>query len=132
MKVIGKHGIVFLLLLAIIHFSLKEAFIVSYYQINRTSITELLCINKKNVELTCNGKCHLKTLLEASKQPKNYPVPIPSIEDKIPYTFNLGKAEKTKFSNIENRLNQWYNYNFSYSYTPLFKIFHPPRRHMII
>jgi len=47
------------------------------YVFNYDYIVDVLCINKKNVALQCNGKCHLKQQLSKtvtpfkSKNPKN-------------------------------------------------------------
>lgn len=128
MMAISRYIYVTIFVGSIISFSLREAFIVSYYQFNKAMIIELFCINKDKVELTCNGKCHLKTLLEESKPDAEYPIPIPSLEDKLPFTVDLNVIVKSGLLKLEDYLNHSLYYKLNYSYFPFFTIFHPPKR----
>ena len=42
--------------------------ILTYYQLNKDYIAEVLCINRKTPELSCNGKCFLAEKLKQTKQ----------------------------------------------------------------
>ena len=56
------------------------------YAFNYEYISEVLCINKINVPLKCNGKCYLKDqLTSVNKQSESKEKQIPVIEiDKLP------------------------------------------------
>jgi hypothetical protein len=45
---------------------LRPAFPFMDYLVNYDYISEVLCINKDNIELECNGKCHLKKEISKS------------------------------------------------------------------
>lgn len=51
-------------ILLLMHGLLYNAILFIDYEINKTEITELFCINKDKPELNCNGSCHLMQQLK--------------------------------------------------------------------
>ena len=43
-----------------------NAVIYAHFELNKSNIIELFCINKDKPRLKCDGKCHLKTTLQKS------------------------------------------------------------------
>jgi hypothetical protein len=97
-----------------------------WYWLNETEITAQFCVNKEKPALMCNGKCHLKKTLEASRDTSPVPLGLPLHEDRqeffaLPVSFSVVPF----FSNQNKCRNSWH-YRFYYGYSPAFFVFHPP------
>jgi hypothetical protein len=57
--------------LVILFSQFNSSIILINYEFNKESIAEKYCVNKNKPEMKCNGKCHIKTELEKSKQQSN-------------------------------------------------------------
>ena len=95
------------------------------YVANQDYIAEVLCINKKKVELNCKGKCYL--MQQIKKQENNKQPNIPKISLKeYPIGFilitEINSEDKaiTDFTPKANYYSNFYSYLFNKS------SFHPP------
>ncbi|QCX39488.1 hypothetical protein FF125_13960 [Aureibaculum algae] len=82
------------------------------YNLNYDYIAKVLCINKDEPELKCNGKCHLakeiKKTLPSDNQDK--PSGLPVIDfDKFPITSHENDHHKLNTFQFSNRLNFFSN-----------------------
>ena len=113
--------------------SLYKGLVYTYYVCNKAYIIEQLCENKAKPALKCDGKCHLKKVMNVKAAPtedKQQPY-LPSLEEvKLPPLFFqnikplLAFAGKTLFS-VDNKTS--FDYAFCYAYEPSFGVWHPPR-----
>ncbi|MDA6072729.1 hypothetical protein NJT12_24200 [Flavobacterium sp. AC] len=113
----------YLFLIAII---LRPAFPVLNYIVNYDYIAKELCENKKQPQLGCNGKCHLKKELakttendSPSSEKKNVSSGIDLLFIENIHAFNFNFAVKSILTNDILRHNL-------YSYFNIVLIFHPP------
>ena len=94
------------------------------YMINKDYISEVLCVNRDEPEMHCNGECHLKSEIE--KEEKSEKSPINTVKDKN--EIQLFSESNAVFSfSIEPLLIQpipFYHSPFSVKHTV--SIFHPP------
>lgn len=114
--------------------SFYQGLIYTYYVLNKDYIVAQLCENKAKPELQCDGKCHLKKVLQVSKErkaPDSQPF-LPSLEEiKPPVLF----YEQLAFHFLDTAThfmddlykNALFEYAFDYQYTPVFAAFQPPR-----
>ena len=66
-----KRLLAIILFLVISFNSIVSIGLVSHYFLNQDYYANVLCENKSNKSLKCNGKCHLKKELAAIETPKN-------------------------------------------------------------
>lgn len=62
--------------------------VVTYFQINREFIAEVLCINKEKPATMCKGQCFLKKRLNFGNQTpeRSAPAPAPAGKEKIEFS----------------------------------------------
>ncbi|BDS09373.1 hypothetical protein [Aureispira anguillae] len=111
-----------------------QGLIYTYYIANKDYIKSQLCENRALPELKCDGKCHLKKVLNISKTKQSQePQPfLPSLEEiKTPVLFyqticstilHLVYSKATLFDK-----GALFEYAFTYQYSPIFSAFQPPR-----
>lgn len=101
--------------------------ITGYYLLNRQYIAEVLCINKKEPEKKCNGRCYLaKQINKTEEQEKS-----PSQTARISYeTIEFISSEVLSCSEQANQgfLSRilFKPYQNSYSFNNWIAFFHPP------
>ncbi|MFK7798535.1 MAG: hypothetical protein AB8E82_13870 [Aureispira sp.] len=113
--------------------SLYKGLVYTYYVCNKAYIIEQLCENKAQPALKCEGKCHLKKVMNvhrASTETKQQPY-LPNLEEvKLPPLFFqtveplLAWIDQTAFSSTGKAI---FVYQFDYTYQPLHGVWHPPR-----
>lgn len=60
---------IFLMAFFLLFTSVKSAFIVGFYEYNRSVFIEIFCVNKDKPQIHCNGKCRLmKETSESSSE----------------------------------------------------------------
>lgn len=125
--------IAYILFLIITVQTLHQGLIYAYYVLNKNYIAQNLCENKEKPQLKCDGKCHLKSILQvAQEEPATPEQPsLPNLEEiKTPVLFFQEIKELDKiasvyyFNTIEEKSH--FGYLFSYHYQPIAAIFHPP------
>lgn len=104
--------------------SFTRSFIYLNYEVNKDYISNVLCENKEDIEMHCEGKCHLKK--ELDKEEKNESTPAGSNKEKYEIIlFNSIKPALTflfiQASSEQHFFNETINYPLSLS-----AIFHPP------
>lgn len=93
------------------------------YELNKKAITEEFCVNKEKPELKCNGKCHLAEQLTKSNQtPAEQPTEVNYLPQ-IPLFYQ--EVEQPVVVIDLNEKQTMHSIGF-YSYSPVFKIEHPP------
>jgi len=114
--------------------SFYQGLIYTYYVLNKDYIVAELCENKAKPALKCDGKCHLKKVLQVSKElnsSEQQPF-LPSLEEiKPPILF----YEQITFHGLDTLtyyMDSFYRatpfeYAFNYQYKPVFITFQPPR-----
>lgn len=114
--------------------SFYQGLIYTYYVLNKDYIVAQLCENKAKPALQCDGKCHLKKVLQISKeQNTTEPQPfLPSLEEiKPPILFyeqiaaHFLDAATYYMDNLDEGI--LFEYAFDYQYVPVFTSFQPPR-----
>jgi len=64
-----KHRLIAIFLIALFLFQSMDRFgLIAYYEINKSYITQMFCINKSRPELQCEGKCFLMQKLKEKEQ----------------------------------------------------------------
>ncbi|MFT5645731.1 MAG: hypothetical protein ACI976_000405 [Aureispira sp.] len=114
--------------------SFYQGLIYTYYVLNKDYIVAELCENRAKPALQCEGKCHLKKVLQISKErstPEQQPF-LPSLEEiKSPVLFYEQVAVHfldTAVHSLDNLQEDiLFEYAFNYQYTPVFTSFQPPR-----
>jgi hypothetical protein len=109
-----------IMLLNIIHVPLTYA----YYYLDQSGFIELLCENKEELEMECNGKCHLKKISQNNTERSDTPIPV--ILEKEIILFIQNTANDTIFKLIQER-SIFDHYLTHYSYTETYNLFHPPQ-----
>jgi len=118
-----------LIILLTLVMTFKPVLPLADYVINYDYISEVLCINKSKPELSCNGKCHLKSELAKASED--------SSSSDSENTMTAKRLLQVEFleNNSFNVVFQVYdtqlglaNYNFHQNYNYLYSksIFHPP------
>lgn len=115
-----------------------QGIVYAYYVVNKAYIAETLCENKEIPEVRCDGKCHLRKMIdikEKVQQQDNAPeqAPVPNLSEiKTPLLFleviNATPPLEIAFSlPVEDKILAYW-YNFHYQYHPTTEIFNPPRQ----
>jgi len=114
----------FLLATIILFSSLRISFTYAYYFVDTAGFIEKLCENKDKPEMQCNGKCHLKKVVE--KNTKDDKLPFKDINFK---EILLYVVEPTRYEFVNSSLNQTQkvNYNNLYTYSLAKAFDHPPQ-----
>ncbi len=97
------------------------------YAVNYDYISEVLCVNKSNPELHCNGKCYLKKEIAKTNDTDSSPLSKTKNSGQklldiyvLPEIANINKTENAFLSNFN------FLYNTAYSFLFLNPIFRPP------
>lgn len=120
-----KYPITILLLSAFFMQTFSRVFLVADY-ITNTKVYIENCINKKKVQLQCNGKCQLgKKVEKEEKESQNNPVK--KIENKFEVLSSKSFFSSLLFIDLKNtkNINGFYLCNTIAS--PSFDFFQPPR-----
>ena len=115
--------------------TLYQGLVYSYYVCNKAYIIEQLCENKNQPQLKCDGKCHLKKVLQvqAKKTPQEQPNQpyLPNLEDvKLPPLFFQAAMPFVALCRRlcwQNGTSRRFDYLFCYTYEPSLPVWNPPR-----
>jgi len=120
----GTSIISFTLAIIILFNSLQVTFTFAYYYLDPIGFIEKLCENKDKPELQCNGKCHLKKVVENNSN-DNQPSP-KKISSKQIVLYVINQHEHNLATiNLKNSADL--KYNNLYSYLSVYAIYHPPK-----
>jgi len=97
----------------------------AYYNIDAVGFIETFCVNKDKPELKCNGKCHLKKVVQSQDHDQKTPESIINFKELTLFsasveTLVFQQKEYIKQKNITN-------YTNLYSFHKTNDCFHPPR-----
>ena len=111
--------------------SLQTGLIYFYYIVNESYIADNLCKNKEYPSLKCDGKCHLRSVLNISeKKPVDSPAFPDFSEIKNPFLFCNDFENSFHLSSgcffIPDSLNIFF-YLFTYRYNSISSLFKPPQ-----
>jgi hypothetical protein len=104
--------------------SLGVSFTYGYYYLDTSGFIERLCVNKDKPEMQCNGKCHLKKVVENNTN-----------DDKEPFkgfnfkeiTLFVVKQASYNFINITTKKVECSKYNNLYAFSKYSTLDHPPQ-----
>lgn len=122
-----KTGIIilsFILSILILFSSLRVSLTYAYYELDPIGFIENLCENKDKPELACNGKCHLKNVVENSTENQQEPAKSTTLKEITLFVVN--KLHYT-LSKINKKENKNFNYKNLYAFSSIYKIDHPPQ-----
>jgi len=97
------------------------------YAVNYQYISEELCVNRKNVDLHCNGKCYLAK--ELSKTNDTDSLPISKGKNSVQKVLDFyipAEIFKTSIGNSFSFPNLNFTYQTGYTFHFLKNIFRPP------
>lgn len=101
--------------------------IVSYYYINMDYIANQLCVNKKNPNMQCKGKCYLTKKLKAQKQVESKMASeLNNLQDFILFYSNAEIFIPT-FSTQSTHISHKFSYNEVFIKDNFHCIFQPPK-----
>lgn len=114
----------FLLTSIIIFNSLQVSLTYAYYNLDTVGFIEKLCENKDKPELQCNGKCHLKKLVENNTNNDKEPIKAVNLKDITLFVVEFMKYDfnRASFTNI-----QLGNYNNLYTFSLVDSLDRPPQ-----
>jgi len=113
-------SLTWIILLNVLHAPLTYA----YYYLDQSGFIALLCENKEEPELECNGKCHLKKVTQINTENNDEPIPV--ILEREIILFFQSPAKNTTYKLVEDR-SIFDNYLTHYTYTESYNLFHPPQ-----
>ena len=97
------------------------------YAVNYEYISKVLCVNKANPEMKCNGKCHLmKELAKSSEDEKPISDKKIAVKEFEILFFQEIKPLAVLFSQIRLKPTSNFNYSNLYNYLNSSSFFHPP------
>lgn len=96
------------------------------FKINQSVIAEVLCINKNQPSLHCDGKCYLKEKLAESNDKKNQSSPFKHMEDTMRITFFHHPLESLFLRSREEKCRHCFEYAGLSSTIYLNPFLHPP------
>lgn len=114
----------FLLTSIIIFNSLQVSLTYAYYNIDTVGFIEKLCENKDKPELQCNGKCHLKKLVDNNTNNDKEPVKAVNLKD---ITLFVVEFMKYDFNSVSFKNVQLGSYNNLYAFSLIDSLDRPPQ-----
>ena len=95
------------------------------YQVNKDYITEAFCVNKNNVKLQCNGKCHLtKELKAADNHEKKHHSPV---KEKMEVLYFCATSQIFSFFFPTVFVTGFRSFSDSELLSPVIPVFQPPK-----
>jgi hypothetical protein len=99
---------------------------ISYFQLNRDYIAEVLCINKEKPLSKCHGQCFLKRKLNLADETPKAPAPVSKVKGEIIFflvspCYRLGQQALLQPLEMNSAYHKIYSFDYSSS------TFHPPQ-----
>ncbi len=104
--------------------SLRVTVTYAYYELDPIGFIEKLCENKDKPELECNGKCHLKKVVEDNTENQQTPTKYTSLKELT--LFVIDKLE-FNFVKINKKENKNFDYKNLYAFSSIPQIDRPPQ-----
>jgi hypothetical protein len=100
--------------------------VMTYFQINRDFIAEVLCINKEKPATSCNGQCFLKQKLQLADDAPEAPTPAPAGKQSIDFPTFIVSENYYGFQRVPLPVSQNTSYVGNTSSPHVRSQFHPP------
>src|SRR4051812_46679306 len=104
--------------------SLSSSVIYIYYLTNKNYFAQILCENKANPQMHCNGHCHLKKQLD-QQQKKEQSAPVGNVKDKTEIVYFYQSPNLNIFSSSQSNINNFHAAELLTTDYPS-SVFHPP------
>jgi len=121
---IGHIIISFILTISILFNSLHVAFTYAYYYLDPIDFIEKLCENKDKPELQCNGKCHLKKVVEKNNNDGQAPIKAIDFNRIVLYVINQFEY---KLTTIQSKKTELIRFDNLYTYIRIHSFYRPPQ-----
>jgi len=105
--------------------SLYKLGLITYFQMNREYIAQVLCINKEKPASTCNGQCFLKMKLGLVEEPTEGATRAP-LKAQVEILLFIISKNNFKFDRIPTQTETNTSYLFDWLNITLANPFHPP------
>ena len=100
--------------------------VLTWYQVNRGYISEVLCINRDLPEMQCDGKCVLAQKLKQAEREKQNELPaLPEVEISLS-VFIVDKVSEILRSGLLTGQLAWGETEDHYAFDLIKGLFHPP------
>ena len=120
-----KTAIAFLVIIILIQCSMRMA-TVAYYQLNKKYIASVLCENKENKSMHCDGKCYLTKKIKAQEeQEKRIPSVLKGLEELVLFCNSFEISFSIPSFQIKSLVNN--AYLLKHYTSPASSIFQPPQ-----
>lgn len=107
--------------------SFSIVWVVLSFKINQTYIARVLCINRNQPELSCNGKCILAQRIQANEGAEKESIPQHVKDQKeILYCLNVFPRQAIYFNGRKHNPQKLFLYQMNLSSAFVRGIFHPP------
>lgn len=101
--------------------------VLTYFQINRDYIAEVLCINKDEPEMACHGQCFLKNKLDLADDPAPAENTVPPTKQSVDFpVFLTSENVHTSRPFVQTEVN-YSPYRYNTSSPHYVAPFHPPK-----
>ena len=94
------------------------------YIINKESITQKFCVNKKKPKMHCNGKCHMMKKMKEEDKKENSPVN--NLKEKYEIQLYADFKISVELPSTSTTIKHNSFYSISESTSHLLSVFHPP------
>lgn len=105
--------------------STKVSLTYAYYNLDPIGFIEILCENKDQPELQCNGKCQLKKMTQTQNENQNSPENIFDFKDINLYQHTI--QDNNEVNKVFSKKQLPKIYLNLYTFTKTNEFFHPPR-----
>jgi hypothetical protein len=114
-----------ILILLLLFSSTRVSITYAYYELDPIGFIENLCINKDKPELECNGKCHLKKVIQSQDKEQNTPKSVIDFKELTLFSETIKPVVNNQDEYIKKQSPT--SYQNLYSYNAINDCFHPPR-----
>ena len=121
---IGSIFLSMLLTTLILFNSLRVSITYSYYKLDPIGFIERLCENKDKPQLQCNGKCHLKKVVQSQNNEQKTPESTIDFKEILFYNEAL---DEYNFLNFVISKKPFFAYTNFYKYLEVSLLDHPPQ-----
>lgn len=99
--------------------------VIAGYELNKSYIARVLCVNRDKPAMHCNGKCYLRKKLQQDQQRKNNENS--TIGNKLDIVLFCADEQTLFFPELQSSSFVFSTVKSHYYSSPSFGFFHPPR-----
>lgn len=101
----------------------------TYYYADQSGFIELFCENVDKPEMQCNGKCHLKDVVEKTTTNEKTPINLIAPKEITLFFEIINEIDLQSINSNRNKQHDWY-FNL-YSFTKEYSWYHPPQKTLL-